>query len=134
MYFSPDSEMLLVTGADNDGFRSIVWGIGSEKAAGDFAGVRFGAWAPDNEHLFAIKSGGVSVETGLDDVIHIIKPGVDEPIASMTAFPQGEGRYPSQIRAISVSPNGRYLAAAASTTSGEGEKQFTVKLWEIAGK
>lgn len=134
MHFSPDSEMLLVTGADNDGFRSIAWGIGSEKAAGDFAGVRFGAWAPDNEHLFAIKSGGVSVETGLDDVIHIFKPGVDEPVASMTAFPQGEGRYPSQIRAISVSPNGRYLAAAASATSGEGEKQFTVKLWEIAGK
>lgn len=134
LFFSPDGERLLVTGGDKEGMRSKVWKIGSEIEVGDFADVRFGAWAPDNEHLFAVKSGGMSVEAGLDDFIHIIKPGADVPVASMAAFPQGEGKYPSQIRAVSVSPNGRYLAAAASTTTGEGEKQFTVKLWQIVGK
>ncbi|WP_425408133.1 WD40 repeat domain-containing protein [Hyphococcus sp.] len=134
LHFSPDGEHLFVTGGDNEGLRSQVWDIGSENIAGDFAGVRFGAWAPDNEHLFAVKSGGMSVEAGLDDVIHVLMPGGDEPVSSMTAFPQGDGKYPSQIRAVSVSPNGRYLAATASTNSSEGEKRLTVKLWEIAGK
>lgn len=134
MHFSPGGERLFITGGDMEGFAGRVWDIFAAGVAGDFRGVRFGAWVHDNRHLLAVKSGGVSVEAGVDDVIQILGLETGDSVASITAFPRGNGKYPSQIRALGVSPNGRFLAAVAETTSSEGDDRFLVKLWQIGSE
>lgn len=132
--FSADENRVLVIGGTNEGYATGVWDVDTAEAYPGVPAARYGAWAPDSGHLFLVQSGGVSSEEGVDNVILLVEPGKAEPVATLDAFPTGDGKFPSRIHAVSVSPNGRYLAATAVTYSAEGDKSLTVKLWEIAGK
>ena len=132
--FSADEDRVLVLGGTNEGYATGVWDVDNAEAYPDVPAARYGAWAPDSRHLFLVQSGGVSSEEGVDNVILLVEPGKQEAVGALDAFPRGDGKFPSRIHAVSVSPNGRYLAATAVTYSAEGEKSLTVKLWQIAGK
>jgi WD40 repeat protein len=132
--FSADENRVLVIGGTNEGYATGVWDVDTAEAYPGVPAARYGAWAPDSRHLFLVQSGGVSSEEGVDNVILLVEPGKAEPVATLDAFPTGDGKFPSRIHAVSVSPNGRYLAATAVTYSAEGDKSLTVKLWQIAGE
>ena len=132
LVFSPDATYLATLGGDNEGRAAFVWNLEDGELVAKVPGIRHAVFAPDGRHLLAVRGGGMSVEPGVSDEILIWEIGAPEPSAAIPAFPLGEHKWPAQITTLGMSPNGRYLAAVA--TSRDGERVREVKLWEVAGE
>lgn len=133
LQFSADEAYMLVLGGTGEGVAARIWDLESGEMHDDLPTARYGAWAPDSRHLFLVEYAGMGSQEGVDNVILLGELGGLESAEKLDAFPRGDGKFPARIQAVSVSPNGRYLAATAVTYSSEGEKSLTVKLWQIAG-
>lgn len=132
LVFSSDATFLATLGGDNEGRAAFVWNLENGELIAKIPGIRHAIFAPDGKHLLAVRTAGMSVEPGVSDEILIWEPGAPEPSGAIRAFPLGEHKYTAQITTLGISPNGRYLAAVA--TSRDGELVREVKLWEIAGE
>lgn len=132
LVFSPDSTYLATLGGDHEGRVAFVWNLEDGELIAKIPGIGHATFAPDGKHLLAVRAAGRSVEPGVSDEILIWEPGAPEPSGAIPAFPLDERKYPAQITALGISPNGRYLAAVA--TSRDGKQMREVKLWEIASE
>lgn len=132
LVFSPDATYLATLGGDNEGRAAFVWNLETGELIEKIPGIGHAIFAPNGKHLLAVRSAGMSVEPGVSDEILIWEPGAPKPSGAIRAFPLGERKYTAQITTLGISPNGRYLAAVA--TSRDGELVREVKLWEIAGE
>lgn len=103
----------------------LVWDVATGAEVASLPGVARLAFAPDGRHLLAVRDVGTMVEPGVGDAIHIWVPGAPAAVASIAAFP-ADASGAHHVRALAVSPNGRFLAAVSET----GE----VRLWDAAAR
>lgn len=117
--FSPDGRRVAAIGWDNV---AVVWDANSGEVLASMPGIARLAFAPDGEHLLAVRDVGMVVEAGVGDRILVWRIGAPEPERALPAFPPGEDGRPRTVAAVAVSPNGRFLIAV----SDAGD----VRLWD----
>lgn len=133
LVFSPDGRRLAARGSippENEGsdwdVGVAIWDATSGEDLELLRGVDRVAFAPDGEHLFAVRHSGMALEAGVGDEILVWRLGVPEPGHAISAFPPDE-EHPRarKVAALGVSPNGRFLIAVSN--------QGDVRLWDAEG-
>ncbi len=133
LVFSPDGRRLAAKGSippENEGsdwdVGVAIWDATSVEDLKLLRGVDRVAFAPDGEHLFAVRHSGMALEAGVGDEILVWRLGVPEPGHAISAFPPDEEHpRPRKVAALGVSPNGRFLIAVSN--------QGDVRLWDAEG-
>jgi WD40 repeat protein len=120
--FSSDGRRVAAIGWD---YVAVVWDATTGDVLGSMPGIARLAFAPDGEHVLAVRDVGMVVEAGTGDRILVWRIGAPEPVRALPAFPPGEDGLPRTVAALAVSPNGRFLLAV----SNAGD----VRLWDAEG-
>ena len=125
LQFSPDGRWLAATGtvAGDAWLPGVaIWDAASGEPVAVLAGIVGAVFAPDGEHLLAVRPGGMVINAGVDDEILVWRIGEPEPTHAISAFPPDEDNPgPRRVERLGVSPNGRFLVAV----SNRGE----IRLW-----
>ena len=125
-FFGSDGEILFGLGGNGENNAVFAWEIGTGNLLSALPAVRFAAPGSSGRQVYSVRTGGMVVEAGLNDTVVIFDASTGEEVTALTAFPKPEDGFTSQISAIGVSPNGRYLAAVA-----EVDRENVLKIWEI---
>lgn len=121
--FSPDGRRVAAIGWDQV---AVVWDATTAEVLGSIPGIDRLAFAPDGEHVLAVRRTGMTVEAGVADRILVWRIGASEPVQALPAFSPGEDGFARTVAGLGVSPNGRFLVAV----SNRGD----VRLWDAEGE
>jgi WD40 repeat protein len=123
--FGPAGRLLAAAGEVTGGMKVIVWDTDSGEEVASLPGIARFAFAPDGEHLLAVRGGGVMTEPGARGQILVWKLGAPEPVHTIAAFQSTEQQTAGDVAALATSPNGRFLIAV----SDAGD----VEVWDLDG-
>ena len=119
----PGGRLLAAMGAVADEVTVIVWNVESGAEVASLPGMARVVFAPDGQHLFAVRDAGVQIEPGVADEILVSRLGAAAPVHTIPAF-RSEGQARAVV-GLALSPNGRFLIAV----SDRGD----VRLWDAGG-
>lgn len=123
--FGPTGRLLAVGGPATDGLIVLVWDTEIGKEVASIPGLARFAFAPDGEHLFAVRDRAGLNEPGAGDEILVWKIGAPQPAHAIPAFRSGQQQQSRSVAGLALSPNGRFLIAVSDLGD--------VQLWDADG-
>ena len=123
--FGPTGRLLAVGGPAADGLTVLVWDTETGKEVASIPGIARFAFAPDGEHLFAVRDRAGLNEPGDSAEILVWKLGAPQPAHAIPAFRSGQQQQSRNVAGLALSPNGRFLIAVSNLGD--------VQLWDADG-
>jgi hypothetical protein len=121
--FGPGGRLLAAAGGVGDSMMVIVWDLETGAEVASLPGIARVVFAPDGQHLLAVRDMGGQIERGVADEILVWKLGATAPVHALPAFRSESS--PHYVAALGLSPNGRFLVAVSDAG--------TVQLWDAGG-
>ncbi len=123
--FGPAGRLLAAAGELAGGMAVVVWDTDAGKEIASLPGIARFAFAPDGDHLFAVREGGPMADPEASGEILVWKLGASAPAHTIAAFQSAEPQAPDDVAALATSPNGRFLIAVS--------RAGVVDVWDLDG-